>query len=218
MNEAGVDRPSRKIEKRKKEPGGVQVKPGLFKLEMTYGDITSSNSILVKSDPRKAISEKAINDSYTTGKLLEKMTRSVSDAVRQLVESKNTANDLKKKLNKEDKEKYKEQIKSSKEIVKRIDSLIGLYIGKEDKRQGITRNPEINVLQRIRTANWYSGSRPNGITKTETTLIEHARNQLIETLTITNDFFKTDWNKYQNEMEKLELSPFKKVDILEVNN
>ncbi len=96
--------------------------------------------------------------------------------------------------------------------------MIGLFIGKEDKRQGITRNPEINVMQRIGRASWYSGSRPYGLTETENTLIEHAREQLNNTFIVYNDFFNIEWSVYRVEMEKLELSPFKKVELIEIKN
>jgi len=218
MDEAGVDRPSRKISKRKNEPGGVGVKPGSYRLEITYNGNSTNSTIKVESDPRITISEKAINEAYQARKELESMTKSVANAVKQLVESKETAKDLEKKLNKEDKDKFKEPIKSSKEIVKKIDSIIAVFIGKDDKRQGITRNPEISVMQRIRTAGWYSGSRPQGLTSTENTLIEHAKDQFTESINSFNEFINSSWKDYRLEMKKMDLSPFKEVKIINIED
>ncbi len=217
LDEAGVDRPSREIRKREEEPGGTDVKPGTYKIELQYMDKTATTNVTVESDPRLQISQKAIDESYTTSKKLETLTQLAADAVKQLVESKNTAEDLSKKMKKKDDEKYKEEIKLSKEVVKKVDSLVALYLGKEDTRQGITRNPEVNVMQRIGTANWYSGSRPNGMTKTEETLIQHARNQLDDALEQTNEFFTTQWAEYQSNMEKVDLSPFKHIKTFKTN-
>ncbi|MCP4484529.1 MAG: hypothetical protein GY823_08220 [Flavobacteriaceae bacterium] len=217
MNEAGVDRPSRKIRERKNEPGGVSVKPGVYKLEINHQDYKSVNTIEVKSDPRLVISDKAINEAYQADKEIEKITQTVADAVKQLVESKNIANTFKSDLIKEDKKKYKDQIKLSKEIVKKADSLIGLYIGKEDKRQGITSSPDISVRQRIGTANWYATSRPNGITNTERTLINQAKTRLEEVFIETNKFFENNWNNYQTELKKINISPFKEVKTFTTN-
>ena len=211
LDEAGVDRPSRKSRKRKNEPGGTGVKPGTFKLELRYMDLVSTSSIEVKSDPRLMVSEKAINENYAASKKVEKMTQTAADAVKQLVESKSTSGEFSKKLKKEDDSKYKEEIEASKEIVKKIDSLIALYIGKEEKRQGITRNPEVSVIQRLRTAENYSNSRPDGLTQTETTLLEQAENKLSEAIKKTNSFFETEWVSYRNNIEKITLSPFKEV-------
>ena len=213
MNEAGVDRPSREIRKRKNEPGGVSVKPGTYRLELNYIEQSSSSSIEIKSDPRVEVSEKAINETYQTEKEIEQLTQTITDAVKQLVESKQIAKKLKGELAKEDKKLYKEHIKTSKIVIKRIDSIIDLYIGKEDNRQGITNSSEVSVRQRIGMASWYSGSRPDGMTKTEIGLIQQAKDQLEEVLKETNLFFETDWKNYKAEMELLKLSPFKKTQV-----
>ncbi len=193
MNEAGPDRPSRKIRERKNEPGGVRVKPGSFRASIEHDGHISSTTVKVESDPRLKISNKAITERYTASKKIENMTQTVADAVKQLIESKETASDFSSKLKKEDKEKHKVEINESKKLIKKMDSLVDLYLGKEDKRQGITRNPEITVLQRIRTANWYSGSRPDGLTKNERLLIKHAEDQLKDVLRQTNSFFNDDY-------------------------
>ena len=211
MDEKGVDRPSRTIQKSKREPGGVGVKPGTYKLVMEYGDQKSETSIQVKSDPRLQVSQQNINEVYTASKNLEAMRKTAADAVKQLVESKEVASKYQKELKKLDKKKFKDQIKASKNIIKKIDSTIAIYIGKEDKRQGITRNPEVTVMQRLGTAGWYSGSRQNGLTATENTLIKHAKNALSDALDKTNMFFTKDWKPYQENMEKLETSPFKEI-------
>ena len=216
MNEVGGDRPSRKIRKRKNEPGGVSVKPGTYKLVINYMGEVSENRITVENDPRLEVSEKAINDKYRAQKEIEAMRQTTADAVKQLVESKNTAEKYKKDLTDEDKEKFKEQIKLSKEVIKKSDSLIDLFLGKEDKRQGITSTSVVNVMDRMGAASWYSGSRPNGMTETEITLLLQAKTQLKSVLKATNSFFNKDWKSYKVEMEKLQLSPFKKTKAFSI--
>ncbi|AXT50578.1 hypothetical protein D1818_06935 [Aquimarina sp. BL5] len=211
MDEKGVDRPSREIQKRKEESGGVEVKPGTYKVVMEYGDQKSETSIQVKSDPRLQVSQQNINEVYAASKNLETMSQTAADAVKQLVESKEVASKYQKELKKLDKKKFKDQIKASKDIIKKIDSTIAMYLGKEDKRQGITRNPEITVMQRLGTADWYTGSRQNGLTTTEKTLIKHAKDALMDALEKTNTFFTNDWKPYQESIEKLETSPFKEI-------
>lgn len=217
MDEKGVQRPSRKIQKQKREPGGVGVKPGTYKLVMEYGDQKSETNITVKSDPRLQVSQKNINEIYAASKELENMQKTAADAVKQLVESKEIATKYQKELKKLDKEKFKDQIKSSKEITKKIDSVIAIYLGKEDKRQGITRNPEVTVMQRMGTAGWYTGSRQNGLTTTEKTLMKHAKDALTDAINKTNTFFKDEWLPYQQAIEKLDTSPFKEIKTFTIN-
>ncbi len=93
-----------------------------------------------------------------------------------------------------------------------------MYIGKVDKRQGITRNPEVTVMQRIGNASFYSGSRPDGLTKTEQLLIQHAKTDLKEALSATNTFFNGEWNDYRAKMEEVSLSPFKETKTFTLTN
>lgn len=209
MDEKGADRPARKISKSKRERGGVAVKPGTYKVKVSYGNATDETLVTVKSDPRLKSNSAAQNEVYENGKKLQNLTQTAADAVKQLVESKDLANKYSQEMKDLDKDKYKDQIKASKDIVKDIDSVVALYIGKVDKRQGITRNPEITVMQRIGVANRYVYTRKTGITKTETDLIKYADAELKAALEKTNSFFNDRWKSYRESIENLDLSPFK---------
>ncbi|WP_073177067.1 VPS10 domain-containing protein [Flagellimonas flava] len=213
LDEKGPDQPSRKISKDKNERGGVSVKPGTYKVKVHYGDAMDSTSITVKTDPRINISNSAVSEVYEMGKKLEKFTQVAADAVKQLVQSKNLANSFQKDLKEKDKDAFKEQIQASKDMVAEIDSIVALYIGKEDKRQGITRNPETNVVRRINSAENYVASRKNGVTDTERSLIKYAEDDLKNALDKTNSFFNSKWKSYRNSIEAIDLSPFKETQV-----
>ena len=217
LNEAGGDRPSRKIRKRKNEPSGSNVKPGNYNVVLSNGGVITQTTITVASDPRLDVSQKAIDQRHATSKKVQQMTQIAADAVKQLVESKNTATNFSKTLKKEDKKLHKDAIDLSTKISETIENLISLYIGKEDKRQGITRNPEVTVLNRIRTAGWYGGSRPDGITQTEITLLKHAQDQLNNALDKTNAFFEKDWLAYKDTMTNVKTKPFKDTKVFNKN-
>jgi photosystem II stability/assembly factor-like uncharacterized protein len=211
MDESGVSRPSRSIRKQKREPGGVAVKPGNYKAILHYGDQSSETIVTIMSDPRLDVSQNNIDEVYAAAKRLEKMQETSANAVKQLVESKTIADTYKKKLSKLDKEAYTDQIKASKDIVKFIDSLIDKYVGKVDKRQGITRNPEVTPIQRIQNAARYVYGSQNGLTATETMLIKHAKDALEKLLEETNNFFDKDWATYKTSMKDINPDPFKEI-------
>ena len=215
LDEKGADLPSRKISKRTEEQGGLDVKPGTYTVKMRYGTATDETSVTVKTDPRLGIPTEVINARYETGQKLQRYTQTAADAVKQLVESKNVADKYAKELKESDKEKYKDQVKASNEISKAIDSVIALYLGSEDKRQGIIRNPEITVMQRIGMAGVYVRSRPSVMTATENKLLQYAAKELDEALEKTNAFFNTRWKAYREDIEQLEVSPFKKIQSFE---
>ena len=96
--------------------------------------------------------------------------------------------------------------------------IIVLFIGKEDKRQGIVRNPENSVIKRIYSASRYVRSRPYGITTTEKKLIEHSYKDLKEALKKTNTFYKEDWDTIKIQIEALNLSEFKEIKFFKIND
>ncbi|UAB75536.1 hypothetical protein [Mesoflavibacter sp. SCSIO 43206] len=206
MDEKGVDRPSRSTRKRKSEPSGVDVKPGTYKAVLEYGDQTSETTITVKSDPRLDVSKEAINEVYNTLKQLEQMQQVAADATKQLAESKALAEKYKKELTDLDKDKYKEDIKTSKDIIKKIDEVLDIYLGKQDKRQGITMTLDVSVTDRLSKARWYVGSRKTGITETEKKLINHAKKDLEAALKTTNLFFEDTFKPYYQKMQTINMT------------
>jgi len=217
MDEKGGDRPSRRIRPRRGEPGGVSVKPGTYKVVMRFGDQTSETNITVKDDPRINVSSQNTNEVYATLKQLEDLQQIAADAVKQLVESKTIAEEYSKTLAKVDKKANKDNIKASKDIAKKIDEILAIYLGSIDERQGITRNPEITVMRRLGQARRYVGSRQNGISSTETTLIQHAKDELSGALDKTNAFFSDEWTPYKSKMDGVNISPFKETKTFKMN-
>ncbi|MDB9836873.1 hypothetical protein OAC51_08230 [Flavobacteriaceae bacterium] len=217
MDEKGVSRPRRKPSKSKREPSGVEVKPGTYRLVLSFGDEQSEQTVEVKSDPRLTVDPANIDAVYTASKELEGYTAAAASAVKQLAESKQTLADYKKLFKENKSDKMKALLKEMKSQSKTIDSLIALYIGKEDKRQGIVRNPESNVLTRIRNASRYIRSRQDGITETENKLLQHAKEELGVAIGQTNTFFKEVWPLLKSKIEAEDASRFKEIQELSID-
>ena len=218
MNEKGVSRPSRRITSLKTEPSGVKAKPGKYKLVMTYGDSKSEQTLYVATDPRLNVSKKSIDEVYNSSKVLESYMSKASEAVKQLVESKQSMGEYQKLFKNDKSEDMKKLLKEMKDHTKSIDSLIALYLGKEDKRQGIVRNPESTVMTRLYGASTYVRSRQNGISKTEKDLINHAKKELENALTKTNSFFNEKWPALRSKIEKKNISQFKETKDFNLEN
>jgi len=216
MDEKGADRPSRSISTRNRERGGKSVLPGTYKLVLTDGLLESMQDIRVAADPRLGASLASMEAVYNAEKVLEGYMQSAADAVKQLVQSKQTAEKLSKELSDLDKKLHKENIKKAKDISKEIDGLIAMYLGTIDKRQGITRNPEVTVMQRIGTASSYVGSRKTGMTVTEEKLMRFAKNELLMALEKQNAFFETTWSVFEAEMKKIDRNPFKETKTFDL--
>ena len=216
LDEKGADRPSRKPSKPKEEPSGMRVKPGAYRIQLVHGEQSDETIINVVTDPRLSTYTESIEAVYEAEVKLRQFTQTSADAVRQLTESKKTAEKLRKQMQSMDKEKYQEAIKSSNRIVKKIDTLISFYLGKEDKRQGLIRNKEMTVMKRIDQARRYVSSRQSGLTETEQALMEYARQDLNTALEASNEFFEKEWPAYRSSIQDLDLSLFKEVKQFEL--
>jgi len=124
--------------------------------------------------------------------------------------------DYQKRIKKQDAKQYEALLKRCKEASDQLTGLIDLFLGKEDKRQGIVRNPEPTVMARIYGASRYVNSRPAGITSTEKTLIKHAKNQTAESLEKVNTFYQETWKGLQEEIESISLSEFETIQTFEI--
>ena len=216
MDESGVNRPRRKPSKSKREPSGVGVLPGTYIAVLSSATVSNVVEIQVKTDPRIKTSIEGLKKQYEASKQLEALIDLAAKAINQLVESKAIIKDYQQRIQKQDSVAYKATIDKCKDASKEITQLIDLFLGKEDKRQGIVRNPEQTVMTRISTARRYVYSRPNGITTTEEVLMQHASTATKDAVEQVNDFYKNNWEALQKEVEAIELSAFKAVKYFEI--
>ncbi|MCH1557757.1 MAG: hypothetical protein L7R87_01420 [Flavobacteriaceae bacterium] len=218
MDEKGKSRPSRNLRSSKREPSGVKVIPGEYKLVLSYKNEKSEEKISVKSDPRLVIDIDNLKSVYKESKVLENYMSKAYDAVKQLIESKKVLNEYLKLLKNNKSDDIKSLNKEIKEDIKKIDTIVALFLGKEDKRQGIVRNPESTVMTRLRTASTYIGSRKSGLTSTEKNLIEHAKNELKEALSKTNNYFSNNWPPIKEKISSKNVSQFKEINMIKTDD
>jgi len=218
MDEKGVARPSRRASNSNREPSGVKVIPGEYKLVLSFKDEKSENIIKVESDPRLNFDSNNLKSVYNELKVLENYMSKANDAIKQLIESKKVLNDYLKLFKNNKSENIKSLNKEIKVEIKNIDTIVALYLGKEDKRQGIVRNPESTVMTRLRTASSYVGSRKSGLNSTEFRLVEHAKNELKEALLKTNEFFTKSWTSIKEKISSENISQFKETTTIKVDD
>tara|TARA_B110000003_G_scaffold203862_1_gene202550 strand:+ start:1432 stop:4626 length:3195 start_codon:yes stop_codon:yes gene_type:complete len=217
MDEKGSQSPSKKLRELKSEPSGVPVLAGNYTAVLNYGDQVSKNRITIENDPRITKSKEASLEIYETLKEMESIKKVTANAVKQLVESKKIASIFIDRLSEENKDYHKNSLKECDDIIEKIDTILALYFGKDDKRQGIVRNtPEISVIERYRNANYYISTRQNGMTRTEHILLEQAKEALSKALKLTNEFFESEWVNYKLIIENIDFTDFKAIETFEI--
>ncbi|MBL6447169.1 hypothetical protein JMN32_12680 [Fulvivirga sp. 29W222] len=217
LDEKGVYGPGRtKPGKNSPEPGGVSVLPGSYKLKMTFGEVSDSTTVNVRFDPRVDMSVEVLKARRAMLKQIEKGQKLAGLATARLVESKKIADDFIKKMNDKDMEAFKEAIERSKAAKDSIDALLVPFVGEDNsKKQGIIRSLIPDIGDRFGTASYYIQSSLTAPGDTEKMLIEQAETKLEVALKEVDSFFETEWENYKQEMEKLDLSPFKDYEPLQ---
>lgn len=206
MDEKGPDRPSRRIRNSDREPSGKEVLPGTYKLILKYAGEEHTAEIKVEADPRIQPDFEGLKTVYEAAVQIEHFTQLAADMVKALVERKDLANQYSQQFKEVDQEQFESAIDSSKAIIKEIDGLVDLFLGKEDDRQGIVRSPKETIMSRIGKASSYIRSRPNGVTETEKMLMDQAQTYLEDGMQQVNEFLMNEWKTYQTEMEAIEVT------------
>ena len=217
MDEKGTQSPSKKLKESKREPSGVSVLPGNYTTVLSYGDQVSKTRITIENDPRITRNQEASLEIYEVLKEMEDLKKVTANAVKQLAESKKIVSKFLDRLTEKNKGDYAENVEKCNKIKEKIDAILALYFGKEDTRQGITNTPEVSVIDRYRTANYYIGTRQNGMTQTEHILLKQAKEALSEALKSTNLFFETEWVDFKLKMENIEFTDFETIKTFKIN-
>lgn len=220
LEQAGVRSPSRRLPRENApEPSGRDVLPGTYKIKYTYGDYSDSTSVTVKTDPRIEMPVSALRATAELRDELDRYRGMLAEAVRNLVEAEDIV-ELNKKLlasDSREKEELKPVKEATGEISDQLNELMEMVFGAEDDRQGITRNPEPTVLNRLFAPNRYLGGDYDGPGVTERRLAERAKAHVEEAVEKINRFFREEWPAYQETMMEANLSPFKDFEAVEID-
>lgn len=209
MDEKGTDRMSRRDRRSNRESGGVTVLPGSYKVRFTFGDQKDSTNIEVRYDPRIELSNAAIRAKYNTLKELESKYSMGVKAVDRLKESIDIAQGIQGDLKKKDKEGYKEQIELCKATIDTLNSMLDVFLGEEDDRQGITRGTPNSVSNSYGSAYYYTSGALHAPGETEQKLISKFEEDLTEAMEMVNGYYNEKWPEFRSAVEGLDTSPFK---------
>jgi photosystem II stability/assembly factor-like uncharacterized protein len=214
LSEKGERQPSREKAKPGPEPGGVTVLPGTYKLRFTFGDQKDSTMLVVKSDPRFETPQAVTEARYKMLKDLEKLTALTTKATERLIESKEIADEYEKKMKDAKKEEFKAALGQTKVVKDSINALFDFILGKEDKRQGILRQPKPTPASYIGNAAFYISTSREPLSATDQRVYKFAEDKIMEAIGRVNRFYETTWASYRTTVEKVSISPFKNYEQL----
>ena len=191
------------------EPSGPVVKPGTYKLRISFGGQKDSTSIQVFADPRLNRDPKVEQDRYDLQKAAMKLTESMGIASRRLNESSAIVDEFDKKIKETKRADLKDAGQQTKAMRDSLNMLMDLVYGKEDKRQGITMSETRTAMDYVYTASSYIGRALDPVNDTDKRVMQHASDKVNGVLKRVVGFFTGPWKQYREMMEKTNLSPFK---------
>jgi len=222
LNEKGVRGPSREAPPEDaQEPTGPEVLPGTYKVKMTYRGASDSTMVTVHSDPRIEIDQTEMREKYrmlkeimelreTTGKAVSNL-RDANDMVSTTMElikaNKNGGDDAMKELR-----------ERSKAVKDSVSALMDMVFGPEDERQGITREPDPTVTTYLFRPYRYLNTYIGDVDQTERVTLQQAEEAVNNAVSKINEFFESEWQQYVDDVEAAELSPFKEIEPVEMDD
>ncbi len=209
MDEKGIGRMRRGENRNNGEPGGTTVLPGTYKVRFTFGDQMDSTNINVQYDPRIEMSNSAIQARYNALKRIESKAKMGVDAVNRLKESIKITEGIQKSLKEKDKEGYKDQIELCKNTIDTLNTILDTFVGKEDDRQGITRNQPNTINNFYFGALRYTANALHAPGDTENKLINKFEEEITSALEAVNGYYSGPWVEFREAVEDLDTSPFK---------
>ncbi|WP_462249479.1 WD40/YVTN/BNR-like repeat-containing protein [Ekhidna sp.] len=212
MNEKGTNFMSRRSRSGNREPGGVTVLPGMYKVRFTFGDQKDSTEVEVRYDPRIEMSDGAIKAQYDALKSLESKYSMGVKAVDRLKESLDITKGIQSDLKKKDKEGFEEQLELCKTTIDTLNSMLDVFLGKQDDRQGITRGTPNSVNNSYFAASRYTSNALHAPGQTENKLIKKFEEDIAEAMEMVNGYYSEKWPAFRSTVEDLDTSPFKDYD------
>ncbi|MGB5981517.1 MAG: hypothetical protein WBG46_05175 [Nonlabens sp.] len=207
LREKGAIRPRRGVDDSKREPSGVSVLPGNYRAVLEYGTHKSEQMIEVREDPRvDELTLENRKEMRAEQKRMEQLYTEVYELTQTLAVGKKTAELFKKMLKDADEDKFEAQIKRTDSVLKELKLEQNKYFGTPDDRQGITRNPEVTVMQRMGLASSYIRSRQGAQTATEGQLYDQAKTLANSTMIETRKWINEVWMPYVADMKAVEVS------------
>ena len=198
------------------EPSGNSVLPGRYKLVVSYQNEKDSTYVTVKNDPRSTLSEKDLAENDAAMTEFQKLTEKATLAFNRLKEASKTADLVEAQLGQNAPDSVKTSMsKLSKSMKDSISNLQKLFMAPRDAK-GIVRTA--GALQdgifRAMSMLGSSQGKPQGNALIALNQAKKQTNTVIEKV---NAFFEKDWKQYQEKVEALKYSLFKKYEPLKID-
>jgi len=208
LDEKGISNLTRKELKNKNEPSGVEVLPGKYRVKITYGESSDSTTIEVMADPRLNTSFDILEAKHQTLKDLEGLQSLALSKVEKLKNRMSEIDVMINRMKLKSENDFEDLIKESKAVKDSLNSLLNLYVGKEDKRQGITDDPVLNVNDHYGNTYFFISNASHIPGPMEEKMLEKTSDVIVFANQKVEAYFDKNWKNFIVKFDNISLSPF----------
>ncbi len=214
-DQKGVDYPRKTDPREKREPGGMPIFPGAYKLVFKYNNHIDSTMLEIKTDPREDESNFDTQAKYDAMEDFNATITACADAIDNLKAAKKSQGVYLKLIEAQEDTIKKDMMKRYKNINNQIDSLMNLYFLPESKKteyrdNSNTLGSKLGMARNfLRTST--AAPTPNGMNAVRTA--ERAAKEVIEGV---NQFFESEWSPYIKDLEEMPMEIFKNYNAVKI--
>jgi photosystem II stability/assembly factor-like uncharacterized protein len=217
MRRTGVRYPSRQDPREDADdPGGREVLPGIYRLVVQYGQTKDSTLINVRRDPRLKLTDDDLAERDLALADLETTVSGAARAFEQLKNAKKTVDLIDKAIVNAPDSTQKEVRKLGKDLQKKIDALMELFMNPEDAK-GIQYTAD-KLQSIIRSANSYFNSSAGNPGENAAFAASYALSRLRVAIERINTFIETDWQSYRETMQVVDFELFSAVEKVNLDD
>ena len=207
---------SRNPREAKQEYGGGYLSPGIYYAVLSVGQKDNlkfsgtRQKITVNADPRiEQVSAQGAEKTREMIKAAQDLSLEINSILTQIKSDKEGLERLKKDLKLDETQNNQELINEIKKLNESLTELQDLFVGKQDKRQGITADGSPSVADRWRQHYSYLRSRPDGPTVTERQLWENTRAAADTAINQVSEFYSATWIQFTQKVSEVLVPYFK---------
>ncbi|NNK90240.1 MAG: hypothetical protein HKO89_06485, partial [Saprospiraceae bacterium] len=211
----GVNYPARSEPKEKREPGGMPMVPGEYKMIFEYKGNKDSTVLKVASDPRLDPAQFDPVARYKAMDDFNNVITGVTQAYNNLKEAKKSMNIYKDIIAVQEDSIKEEYGKLNKEISGQIDSLMNLYMLPESGKTEYRDNSK-TLTSQLRNGRRFLSAATGAPNENAKIAVANATGKAEKVLVGINEFFSDQWPAYLDKIRALPLDIFKEYETIKI--
>ncbi|MCI4671609.1 MAG: hypothetical protein MRZ79_25930 [Bacteroidia bacterium] len=209
-------RPGARAEQR--ENGGASIMPGEYKVRISWGKHKDSTTVKVIPNPNMPFNAENWKASVDLEKQMINWQNKLTASYKQLKDAEKILGKVEAMMKSQEamEDSVKKSLMASTKDMKDTLKSMSDWFNKRPEKQGIYRDPNTLLSKTYRVYSYLDPS-AQPVNSSAKMIFDQYKEKVTETVNKINGFFKEEWPSYQEEVEKAQMSMFKKFEAVELD-